>query len=120
MPLKIYNSLSKREEEFIPLDDKHVKMYNCGPTVYDYFHIGNARNFIAAEVIRRYLEYKGYKVMFIQNVTDVEDKIIKRANDTGVTPDQVAQKYTDAYFEDMKRDCGISQKISRKRSCLRG
>jgi len=102
MPLKIYNSLTKREEEFKPLDDKHVKMYNCGPTVYDYFHIGNARNFIAAEVIRRYLEYKGYKVTFIQNVTDVEDKIIKRANDTGVTPDQVAQKYTDAYFEDMK------------------
>ena len=102
MPLRIFNTLTKREEEFVPLEDKHVRMYNCGPTVYDYFHIGNARNFIVAEVIRRYLEYKGYKVTFIQNVTDIEDKIIKRANDTGVTPEQVAQKYTDAYFEDMK------------------
>jgi len=102
MSLKIFNTLTKHEEEFMALEDKHVRMYNCGPTVYDYFHIGNARNFITAEIIRRYLEYKGYKVTFIQNVTDVEDKIIKRANDTGVTPEQVAQKYTDAYFEDMK------------------
>ena len=102
MPLKIYNTLTKREEEFVPLEDKHVRMYNCGPTVYDYFHIGNARNFIVAEVIRRYLKYKGYKVTFVQNVTDIEDKIIKRANETGVTPKQVAKKYTDAYFEDMK------------------
>jgi cysteinyl-tRNA synthetase len=102
MPLKIYNTLTKREEEFVPLEPNHVGMYNCGPTVYDYFHIGNARNFIVAEVIRRYLQYKGYKVTFIQNVTDIEDKIIKKANNTGVTPAEVAQKFTDAYFEDMK------------------
>jgi len=102
MPIKIYNSLTKREEEFVPLEDKHVKMYNCGPTVYDYFHIGNARNFVTAETIRRYLEYKGYKVTFIQNVTDVEDKIIKKANDTGVEPSEVAEKFTEAYFEDTK------------------
>jgi cysteinyl-tRNA synthetase len=102
MPLKIYNTLTKREEEFVPLEPNHVGMYNCGPTVYDYFHIGNARNFIVAEVIRRYLEYKNYKVTFIQNVTDIEDKIIKKANNTGVTPAEVAQKFTDAYFEDMK------------------
>ncbi len=102
MPIKIYNSLTKREEEFVPLENKHVKMYNCGPTVYDYFHIGNARNFVTAETIRRYLEYKGYKVTFIQNVTDVEDKIIKKANDTGVEPSEVAEKFTKAYFEDTK------------------
>jgi cysteinyl-tRNA synthetase len=95
-------TLTKREEEFVPLEPNHVGMYNCGPTVYDYFHIGNARNFIVAEVIRRYLQYKGYKVTFIQNVTDIEDKIIKKANNTGVTPAEVAQKFTDAYFEDMK------------------
>jgi len=102
MSLKIFNTLTKREEEFVPIEPNHVKMYNCGPTVYDYFHIGNARNFITAEIIRRYLEYKGYKVTFVQNVTDVEDKIIKKANATGVTPAEVAQKFTDAYFEDMK------------------
>lgn len=102
MPIKIYNSLTKREEEFIPLEDKHVKMYNCGPTVYDYFHIGNARNFVTAETIRRYLEYKGYRVTFIQNVTDIEDKIIKKANETGVEPSEVAEKFTKAYFEDTK------------------
>ncbi|HGJ65857.1 TPA: cysteine--tRNA ligase [bacterium] len=100
--MKIYNSLTKREEEFIPLEDKHVKMYNCGPTVYDYFHIGNARNFVTAETIRRYLEYKGYRVTFIQNVTDIEDKIIKKANETGVEPSEVAEKFTKAYFEDTK------------------
>lgn len=102
MPIKIYNSLTKREEEFIPLENKHVKMYNCGPTVYDYFHIGNARNFMTAETIRRYLEYKGYKVTFIQNVTDIEDKIIKKANETGVEASEVAEKFTKAYFEDTK------------------
>ncbi len=102
MPLKIYNSLTKRKEEFIPLEDNHVRMYNCGPTVYDYFHIGNARNFITAEVIRRYMEYKGYKVTFVQNVTDIEDKIIKRAIDTGVQPSDVASRFTEEYFKDME------------------
>ena len=103
MSLKIYNSLTKREEEFAPIEEKHVRMYNCGPTVYDYFTIGNARNFIVAEVIRRYLEYKGYKVTFVQNVTDIEDKIIKKANETGVSPSDVAGKFADEYFKDMRR-----------------
>ncbi len=114
MPLKIFNTLTKREEGFMPLEPNHVRMYNCGPTVYDYFHIGNARNFIIAEVIRRYLEYKGYKVTFIQNVTDIEDKIIKKANNTGVTPAEVAQKFTDAYFEDMKALCILEPTYSPK------
>jgi len=102
MALKIYNSLTNRKEEFKPLEDGHVRMYNCGPTVYDYFHIGNARNFITAEVVCRYLEHKGYKVTFVQNVTDVEDKIINRANELGVQPSEIAEKYTEAYFEDLK------------------
>ncbi|MGQ9608515.1 MAG: cysteine--tRNA ligase [bacterium] len=100
--MKIYNSLTKRKEEFVPIEDNHVRMYNCGPTVYDYFHIGNARNFITAEVIRRYMEYKGYRVTFVQNVTDIEDKIIKRAIDTGVKPSDVATKFTEEYFKDME------------------
>ena len=102
MALKIYNSLTNRKEEFKPLEDGHVRMYNCGPTVYDYFHIGNARNFITAEVVCRYLEHKGYKVTFVQNVTDVEDKIIARANELGVQPSEIAEKYTEAYFEDLR------------------
>ena len=103
MALRIYNSLTKRKEEFKPLEDDHVRMYNCGPTVYDYFHIGNARNFITAETVCRYLEHKGYKVTFVQNVTDVEDKIIARANELGIQPSDVADKYTEAYFEDLKK-----------------
>lgn len=103
MPLKIYNSLSKRKEEFKPLEDGHVRMYNCGPTVYDYFHIGNARNFITAETICRYLEHKGYKVTFIQNVTDIEDKIINKAKELGIQPSEVAERFTKAYFEDLKK-----------------
>lgn len=103
MALMIYNSLTKRKEEFKPLVEGQVKMYNCGPTVYDYFHIGNARNFITAETVCRYLEYKGYKVTFIQNVTDVEDKIINKARELGVKPSDVAEKFTEAYFEDLKK-----------------
>ena len=103
MALKIHNSLTKRKEEFKPLEDGHVRMYNCGPTVYDYFHIGNARNFITAETVCRYLEHKGYRVTFVQNVTDIEDKIIAKANELGVQPSEVAEKYTEAYFEDLKK-----------------
>ncbi len=101
MPLKIHDSLAKRKKEFEPLEDNHVKMYNCGPTVYDYFHIGNARNFIVAGTICRYLEHKGYKVTFVQNITDIEDKIINRANELGVHPSEIAEKYTKAFFEDL-------------------
>ena len=103
MPLKIHDSLTKQKKEFEPLEDNHVRMYNCGPTVYDYFHIGNARNFIVAGTICRYLEYKGYKVTFVQNVTDIEDKIINRANELGVQPSEIAEKYTEAFFEDLAK-----------------
>lgn len=103
MALKIYDSLTKQKREFEPLENNHVRMYNCGPTVYDYFHIGNARNFITAGTVCRYLEHKGYKVTFVQNVTDIEDKIINRANELGVPPSEVAEKYTEAFFEDLKK-----------------
>ena len=103
MPLMIHNSLTNRKEAFEPIEIGHVRMYNCGPTVYDYFHIGNARNFVVAETLCRYLEYKGYRVTFVQNVTDVEDKIINKANELGVQPSEVARKFTEAYFEDMAK-----------------
>lgn len=103
MPLKIYDSLTKQKKEFEPLEGNHVRMYNCGPTVYDYFHIGNARNFVTAGTICRYLEHKGYKITFVQNVTDIEDKIINRAKEMGVEPSEIAEKYTEAFFEDLEK-----------------
>jgi len=82
--------------------DGQVNFYTCGPTVYNYFHIGNARVFVIFDIVRRYLEYRGYKVKFVQNFTDIDDKLIRRANELGVTVDEVAEKYIDAYFEDAK------------------
>ena len=79
--MKIYNTLTRKKEEFVPIDKDEVKMYSCGPTVYDYFHIGNARPFIVFDTMRRYLEYSGYKVRFVQNFTDIDDKMIRRANE---------------------------------------
>jgi cysteinyl-tRNA synthetase len=103
MSIKFYNTLTKKKEEFKPINDKTVKMYVCGPTVYDYFHIGNARSFIMADVIRRYFEYRGYDVKFIMNITDVDDKIIKKANEEGVSSDVIAEKYTKAFLEDIEK-----------------
>jgi cysteinyl-tRNA synthetase len=103
MAIKIYNTLTKRVEEFEPLEPGHVKMYVCGPTVYDYFHIGNARPFIFFDVVRRYFEYRGYKVTYVQNITDVDDKIINRAAAEGITPQAVAEQYTQAYWEDLEK-----------------
>ena len=100
--MKIYNSLSNQKEEFIPMDKNDVKIYACGPTVYNFFHIGNARPFIIFDTLRRYLEYRGYKVKFVQNFTDVDDKIIKRANEEGIAPSEVAKKYIDEYYVDAK------------------
>ena len=76
--MKIYNTLTRKKEEFVPIEEGKVKMYVCGPTVYNYFHIGNARPFVVFDTLRKYLEYRGYKVKFVQNFTDVDDKIIKR------------------------------------------
>ena len=101
MVLTVSNTLGRRKEEFVPLHDKEVRMYVCGPTVYDYIHIGNARAFIVADVVRRYLKYKGFKVTFVSNVTDIDDKTIRRANETGLTVQQLGEKYSAAYFDDM-------------------
>ena len=101
--LKIYNTLSKKVEEFIPIDSHEVKFYMCGPTVYDYFHIGNARSFVMADIVRRYLEYKGYKVKFVMNLTDVDDKIIKKANEEKRNTNEVTADYINAFFEDITK-----------------
>jgi cysteinyl-tRNA synthetase len=98
--MKLYNTLSRTKEELEPLNDKIVNMYVCGPTVYNYIHIGNARAFIVFDTVRRYLEYKGYKVNYVQNFTDIDDKIIKRAQEENVTTKEVAEKYIDEYFKD--------------------
>lgn len=97
--MKIFNTITRMKEEFVPINPPHVLFYNCGPTVYDYFHLGNARNFVVADIIRRHLEYRGYKVRFVQNITDIDDKIIKRANEEGISASEVAEKYTKVFFE---------------------
>src|SRR5437868_11092568 len=101
--LSIYNTLTRKKEPFQPLQPKTVRMYVCGVTVYDYCHIGHARSALIFDVIRRYLEYSGYRVAFAKNFTDVDDKIIKRANEQGVSCDQVTTTYIKAYYEDMEK-----------------
>lgn len=98
--MRIYNTLTRKKEEFIPQDKNNVKMYSCGPTVYDYFHIGNARPFIIFDTMRRYLEYIGYTVSFVQNFTDIDDKMIKRANEEGITVKELGERFIKEYFED--------------------
>ncbi|MEA4883561.1 MAG: cysteine--tRNA ligase [Clostridia bacterium] len=100
MGIRIYNTLSRRKEEFITEKPGVVGMYSCGPTVYDYFHIGNARAFVVPDVIRRYLAYRGYKVTLVQNITDIDDKIIKRAAERGVATHDIVEEFTEAYFHD--------------------
>jgi cysteinyl-tRNA synthetase len=106
--MKLYNTLTRQKEEFVPLNGKEVKMYSCGPTVYNYFHIGNARPFIMFDTLRRYLEYRGYGVKFIQNFTDIDDKMIKRANEEGVTVKELADRFIKEYFIDA-RGLGIKE-----------
>jgi cysteinyl-tRNA synthetase len=101
--MQIYNTLTKKKEEFIPINPPYVSMYACGPTVYDYFHIGNGRTFIMSDVIRRYLEYKKYKVTFVMNLTDIDDKIIKKSIQEKTDAKKVAEKYTAAFFEDIQK-----------------
>ncbi|MCX7710313.1 MAG: cysteine--tRNA ligase [Clostridia bacterium] len=100
--MKIYNTLTRKKEEFKPVDPNEVKMYSCGPTVYNYFHIGNARPFIIFDTLRRYLEYRGYNVKFVQNFTDIDDKMIKRANEEGITVQELADRFIQEYFKDAK------------------
>ena len=100
--MKIYNTMSKRKEDFVPLEEGKVKMYVCGPTVYNYIHIGNARPMIVFDTVRRYFEYKGYDVNFVSNFTDVDDKIIKKANEEGVTADEISKRYIEECKKDME------------------
>src|SRR6478672_12736310 len=99
--LTLYNTLSGKQEEFKPLTPKEVRMYVCGVTVYDYSHIGHARSAMVFDVIRRYLTFRGYRVTFVKNYTDVDDRIIKRANDSGVTAREFAERFIAAEREDM-------------------
>lgn len=101
MPLQFYNTLTRKKELFRPLQEGIVHMYNCGPTVYDYAHIGNFRAFVCSDILKRYLLYKGYKVLQVMNITDVEDKIIKRCNTEKISLQRLTQRYTDAFFEDL-------------------
>ena len=98
--MKIFNTMTRSKEEFKPLEEGKVKMYVCGPTVYNYIHVGNARPFIIFDTLRRYLEYRGYDVTFVQNFTDVDDKIIKRGHEEGIAPEEIAQKSIKEYFVD--------------------
>ncbi|MCI6676743.1 MAG: cysteine--tRNA ligase [Clostridiales bacterium] len=99
--MKIYNTLTKRKEEFVPLEEGKVRMYVCGPTVYNYIHIGNARPMIVFDTVRRYMEYKGMNVNYVSNFTDVDDKIIKKANEEGVSAEEIANRYIEECKKDM-------------------
>ena len=98
--MQVYNTLTNRKEEFVPIEPGKVRMYVCGPTVYNFFHIGNARPFVVFDTLRRYFKYRGYDVKFVQNFTDVDDKIINRAKEEGITAPEVSEKYIKEYFDD--------------------
>ncbi|TCT15727.1 cysteinyl-tRNA synthetase [Natranaerovirga pectinivora] len=98
--MKIYNTLTRKKEEFIPIEEGKVKMYVCGPTVYNYIHIGNARPYIVFDTVRRYLEYKGYEVNYVQNFTDIDDKIIVKANEEKVTSKEIAERFIEEALKD--------------------
>ena len=98
--MKIYNTLTRKKEEFVPIEEGTAKIYVCGPTVYNYFHIGNARPFVVFDTLRKYLQYRGYKVKFVQNFTDVDDKIINRAREEHLTAGEVSEKYIEEYYKD--------------------
>ena len=98
--MKIFNTLTKEKVDFVPINEGEVKIYACGPTVYNFIHIGNARPICVFDVLRRYLEYRGYDVTFVQNFTDIDDKIIKRANEEGTDYETVSKKYIEEFWTD--------------------
>jgi len=100
--MKLYNTLTRKKEEFIPINEKMVKMYNCGPTVYNYIHVGNARPLVVFDTLRRFFIYQGYDVKFVVNFTDIDDKLINKANEEGITVNDVAERYIEAFLEDAK------------------
>ena len=101
--LRFYNTINRKKEEFLPLKDGEVKLYTCGPTVYDYAHIGNFRAYIFEDVLRRSLEYFGYNVLHVMNITDIDDKTIKKSIKESKTLEEFTNYYTDAFFEDVKQ-----------------
>ena len=103
MSLHLYNTLTRRKQAFQPLDADQVKLYCCGVTVYDYCHLGHGRSYIVWDTLRRYLQFSGYGVRYVQNFTDIDDKILNRAKQEGTTMEAVADRFTEAYFEDMAR-----------------
>ena len=98
--MKLFNTMTRQKEEFKPIKDGEVSMYVCGPTVYNYFHIGNGRTFLVFDTIRRYFEYRGYKVNFIQNFTDIDDKMIKKANEENITVKELGDRFIQEYYKD--------------------
>ena len=98
--MQIFNTMTRKKEEFVPVHEGKVGIYACGPTVYNYFHIGNARPFIIFDTLRRFLKHMGYDVTFVQNFTDIDDKMIRRANEEHTTVDAIAEKYIGEYFKD--------------------
>ncbi|NLC44807.1 MAG: cysteine--tRNA ligase, partial [Clostridiales bacterium] len=98
--MRLYNTMTRNKEEFVTINPGEVRMYSCGPTVYNYFHIGNARPFVVFDVFRRYLEYKGYKVTFVQNFTDIDDKMIQRAKEEGTTVKELGERFIAEYYKD--------------------
>src|SRR2546426_6055656 len=101
-PLQVFNTLTAKKEEFVPLSGKTVRMYACGPTVYDLCHLGHARMAIVFDVIQRYLRYSGYDLTFVRNITDVDDKIINRAAEIGIRPEQLARENIFTFWRDMR------------------
>ena len=102
MALKLYNTLNRKKEEFKPVEEGRVSMYVCGPTVYNYISVGNARPVIVFNMIRNYLEHLGYKLKYVQNITDIEDKIINKANEEKVDTKVITERYIEAFLEDIK------------------
>ncbi len=100
--MKIFNTLTRAKDELVPIEENTLRIYACGPTVYNYIHIGNARPLCVFDVLRRYLEWRGYKVNFVQNFTDIDDKLIKKANEEGITVKQVAERYIEEFWTDAK------------------
>jgi cysteinyl-tRNA synthetase len=98
--VQIYNTLSRRKQEFVPLKGNKVTIYTCGPTVYDFFHVGNARVFVTFDMIRKYLKFKGYEVKYVQNFTDIDDKMIRRANEEGITVKELGCRFINEYYKD--------------------
>ena len=115
MTLRLYNSMGRAKEDFVPLVDGRVSMYVCGPTVYNHIHIGNARTFLSFDLIRRYLEHRGFDVRFVQNITDVDDKIIRAAAEEGVPASEIATRYSEAFLKAMS-DLGVEPPTAQPRA----